>query len=83
MDHDKDAQKDEQHHPRRPANHHKLSFPEYNGNEESSQWLYKWNKFFDAQNTKEDEQMHLAAFHLQGDALTWFIKWEQEIEHPN
>ena len=27
--------------------------------------------------------MHLAAFHLHGDALTWFIRWEQEIGHPS
>jgi hypothetical protein len=26
---------------RGPSNTHKLSFPEYNGNEELSQWLYK------------------------------------------
>jgi hypothetical protein len=76
-------QKGEQHQPRRPTNHHKLSFPEYNGNEEPSQWLYKCNKFFVAQNTKEEEQMHLVAFHLQGDILIWFIRWEQEIGHPN
>jgi len=26
--------------------------------------------------------MHLVAFHLHGNALTWFIRWEQEIGHP-
>ena len=27
--------------------------------------------------------MHLVAFHVQGDTLTWFIRWEQEVGHPN
>jgi hypothetical protein len=26
--------------------------------------------------------MHLVAFHLQEDALTWFIRWEKEIGQP-
>jgi len=26
--------------------------------------------------------MQLVAFHLHGNALTWFIRWEQEIGHP-
>ena len=26
--------------------------------------------------------MQLVAFHLQGNTLTWFIRWEQEIGHP-
>jgi hypothetical protein len=69
-EHNKDTQKGKQHQPQHSTNHHKLSFPKYNGNEEPSQWLYKYNKFFIAQNTKEEEQMHLAAFHLQRDALT-------------
>jgi hypothetical protein len=55
----------------------------HNGNEEPSQWPYKCNNFFVAQNTKEEEQMHLEAFHLEGDALTWFMRWEKEIGHPN
>jgi hypothetical protein len=28
------------------------------------------------QNKKEEEQMQLAAFHLHGQALTWFIRLE-------
>jgi hypothetical protein len=34
--HNSDTQKGEQHQPRHQTNHHKLSFPEYNGNEEPS-----------------------------------------------
>ena len=26
--------------------------------------------------------MQLVPFHLHGNALTWFIRWEQEIGHP-
>jgi hypothetical protein len=52
---------------------------EYNGKDEPSQWLYRRNNFFASQHTKPDEQMHLVAFHLRGDALTWFIRWEKEI----
>jgi len=78
----KDFQKADQQQPRRSSNSHKLSFPEYNGNDEPSQWLYKCNKFFAARNTKEEERMQLVAFHLHGNALTWFIRWEQEIGHP-
>lgn len=58
----KEQQTGEQRQSRR-WNSHKLSFPEYNRNEEPSQWLYKCNKFFLAQNTREDERMQLAAFH--------------------
>jgi hypothetical protein len=58
-------------------------FCRHNRNEEPSQWLYKYNNSFVAHNTKEEEQMHLAAFLLQGDTLTWFIRWEQEIGHLN
>ena len=32
---------------------------------------------------KRERTMHLAAFHQQGDALTWFIRWVQEVGHPN
>jgi hypothetical protein len=49
---------------RRSLNPHKLSFPEYNGNMEPSQWLYKCKKFFAAQNINGEERMQLAAFHL-------------------
>jgi hypothetical protein len=71
-----DSQKGDQQQSRRSANSHKLNFPEYNGNDEPSQWLYKRNKFFAAQNTKEEERIQLAVFHLHGNALTWFIRWE-------
>jgi membrane-bound inhibitor of C-type lysozyme len=57
-------------------NTRKLTFPEYNGNEEPSQWLYKCKKKNLTQNKKEEEQMQLAAFHLHGQALTWFIRLE-------
>jgi hypothetical protein len=73
---EKETQKGEQQQQRRPQNTRKLTFPEYNGNEEPSQWLYKCKKKILTQNKKEEEQMQLAAFHLHGQALTWFIRLE-------
>lgn len=34
-------------------------------------------EIFLTQNTKEEDQTELAVFHLQGQALTWFIRLEQ------
>jgi hypothetical protein len=59
-----------------------LQFPEYSGHDELSQWLCRCNRFFASQHTKPDEQMHLVSFHLRGDALTRFIRWEKEIGQP-
>lgn len=52
---DPDYNNEEHLQPRQATNHHKLLFLEYNGNREPSQWLYKCNKFFVTQNTKEEE----------------------------
>lgn len=51
----------------------RLEFPRYDGGEPSS-WLYRAEQFFDYHQTPPPQQVQIASFHLQGEALQWF-RW--------
>jgi hypothetical protein len=40
--------------------------------ENPSNWIYKANQFFDYYQIPENQRVHLASFHMEGDALIWF-----------
>ena len=50
----------------------RLDFPHFNG-EDPTGWIYKAEQFFHYQRTTAEEKVVLASFHLQDDALQWYL----------
>jgi hypothetical protein len=46
--------------------HVKFDFPQFNGEEDPTIWIYQAERFFRFQGTPEDEKTTLASFHLEG-----------------
>lgn len=62
----------------------KLEFPRFNG-ECFTQWLYKSERFFEYDETPDDEKLRIVVIHLDGDALEWhrgFLRSRTEEEGP-
>ena len=63
--------------------YHKLSFPTYDGKEDSLGWLNKCEHFFRAQRTREADKVWLASFHLTGISQHWFYMLERDAGNIN
>ncbi|KAH9680855.1 hypothetical protein KPL71_026714 [Citrus sinensis] len=50
----------------------KLDFPRYDGSEDPTLWICRAEQFFDFQATAPNDQVRLAAYHLERDAQLWF-----------
>jgi hypothetical protein len=50
----------------------KLDFPQFNGEEDPTSWVYRAEQFFRFQGTSEEDKAALASFHLEGEAQLWF-----------
>ena len=49
----------------------KLEFPRFQG-EDPTCWVYRAKQFFSYQNNPEHQQVVMASYHLDGEALIWF-----------
>lgn len=56
---------------------YKLSFPDFDGSPNPTIWLFHCGIFFLNQRDSEPEKVELAAFHLKGAALPWFMLLER------
>nr|XP_023872616.1 uncharacterized protein LOC111985197 [Quercus suber] len=54
----------------------KLEFPRFFG-EDPMSWVYKANQYFRYYNTPIGENLMLASFHMEGEALIWFQEGEE------
>lgn len=61
--------------------YHKLSFPTYDGKDDSLGWLNQCDQFFRAQQTHDGEKVWLASYHLTGTAQQWYIvlEWDSGV----
>ncbi|KAK0586119.1 hypothetical protein LWI29_001364 [Acer saccharum] len=60
----------------------RLEFPKFQG-DDPSRWLYCAERFFEYHQTPEAQQVKIASFHLDGEALQWF-KWVTNVvEFPD
>jgi hypothetical protein len=50
----------------------KLHFPKYNGDDDPTSWICQVEQFFSFQNTPKEEQVHLAAYHFEGEVQLWY-----------
>ncbi|KAJ0010545.1 hypothetical protein Pint_33757 [Pistacia integerrima] len=50
----------------------KLDFPRYDGSEDLALWICRAEQFFEFQGTAFDDQVRLAAYHLEKDAQLWY-----------
>ncbi|KAJ0047217.1 hypothetical protein Pint_05412 [Pistacia integerrima] len=50
----------------------KLDFPRYDGSEDPTLWICRAEQFFECQGTTFDDQVRLAAYHLEKDAQLWY-----------
>lgn len=51
----------------------RLDFPRFDGGDPSG-WLYRAEQFFEYHQTQATQQIQIASFHLEGDALQWY-RW--------
>jgi hypothetical protein len=51
----------------------RLNFPRFDGGD-SSGWLYRAEQFFEYHQTQPTQQIRIASFHLEGEALLWY-RW--------
>jgi hypothetical protein len=54
-----------------PTTSIKLDIPRFDGTDPLG-WIFKINQFFDYHLTPEDQRLRIAAFYMDGEALTWF-----------
>nr|DAD18170.1 TPA_asm: hypothetical protein HUJ06_019633 [Nelumbo nucifera] len=50
----------------------KFDFPRYDGSEDPTLWICRVEQFFEFQGTSLEEQVKLAAYHLEKDAQLWY-----------
>lgn len=60
--------------------HLKLIFPRFDG-QKSQRWIYKLEHYFDYKSVPPEQQVSLAAFHLEGLALQWQL-WFSKYRGP-
>jgi hypothetical protein len=49
----------------------KLDIPRFDGSDAMG-WIFKITQFFEYHHTPDDQQMRIAAFYMEGEALSWF-----------
>ena len=54
----------------------RLEFQKFSG-EDSASWVYKANQYFKHYSTPITENLMLASFHIEGEALIWFQDSEE------
>ena len=54
----------------------KLKFPMFWG-ENPTTWIYRANQYFKYYNVSPNEQLVLASFHMDGEALVWYQDCEE------
>ncbi|XP_028113652.1 uncharacterized protein LOC114311688 [Camellia sinensis] len=59
----------------------KLDFPRYDGSNDPTSWIFRSEQFFEFQQIQANDQVTLAAYHLDGDAQLWYqiAKKEERI----
>jgi len=57
---------------------HKLEFPTFDGTGDPLPFLNRCEHYFHGQRTLEEEQVWLAALHLQGSAQQWYMRLERD-----
>ncbi|XP_039834338.1 uncharacterized protein LOC120695086 [Panicum virgatum] len=62
---------------------HKLEFPSFDGTSDPLPFLNRCEHYFRGQRTLEEEQVWLAALHLQGSAQQWYMRLEREEGVPS
>jgi len=65
--------------------HVKLDFPQFNGEEDPTNWVCRAKQFFRFQGTHEEDKAALASFHHEGEAQLWFqilLREGREIGWP-
>ena len=50
----------------------KLDFPRYDGSKDPTLWIFRAEQFFEFQGTSLEDQVKLAAYHLEKDAQLWY-----------
>jgi hypothetical protein len=61
---------------------HKLRFPKYDGTEDPLLWLNRYDQFFRATRTPDNEKVLLAAFYMQGVTQQWYYTLEHNQGTP-
>ena len=56
----------------------KLEFPRYKGGDDPTSWVCRAEQFFQFQQIEHEEQVSLAAYHLEGDAQLWYQLVKEE-----
>lgn len=49
----------------------KLDFPKFDGSDPNG-WVFRAQQFFNYHGTPDTQKIHLASFHMEGKALTWY-----------
>ena len=62
---------------------HKLEFPSFDGTGDPLSFLNRCEHYFRGQRTLEEEQVWLAALHLQGPAQQWYMRLERDEGVPS
>jgi hypothetical protein len=62
---------------------YKLEFTTYNGLDDPLNWLNHCEQLFSGQQTPPADYTWLAAYHLRGDALTWYFTLVQDEGQPS
>ena len=50
----------------------KLDFPRYDGSKDPTLWICRAEQYFEFQGTSLEDQVKLAAYHLEKDAQLWY-----------
>ncbi|XP_024030339.1 uncharacterized protein LOC112094216 [Morus notabilis] len=59
----------------------KLDFPKYDGSEDPTAWICRAEQFFYFQDTSPEDQIRLAAYHMEGDVQLWFQRLRQSARN--
>jgi len=62
--------------------YHKLMFPTYDGKEDPLGWLNKCEQFFNGHQTRHQDRVWLASYHLTGVAQQWYLVLESDAGRP-
>ena len=62
--------------------YHKLVFPTYDGKEDPLGWLNKCEQFFNGHQTRHQDRVWLASYHLTGVAQQWYLVLESDAGRP-
>jgi hypothetical protein len=60
-----------------PTASHKLRFPKIDGSTDPIAWTHRWEQFFRAACTADDEKVWLASFYMDGAVQQWYFRLER------